>query len=94
LWGGIEVEGYTKDEVAYHAELAEEAGLIKAKFLKPTNEFAVERLTYEGHEFLDAARNDSTWNKAKEIVLNNAGTLTLEGLKAALLFLMKSAGVG
>jgi Hypothetical protein (DUF2513) len=71
---GVEVEGYTKDEVAYHAELAEEAGLIKARFLKPTNEFAVERLTYEGHEFLDAARSDKMWNKARDCAEERGNT--------------------
>lgn len=35
--------------------------------------FVVRRLTYAGHEFLDAAREDKLWNKAKQNVLSNAG---------------------
>jgi hypothetical protein len=44
------------------------------------------RLTWQGHEFLDAARNDTTWRKARETFFRPAvawtfGLLT-EFLKA------------
>ena len=39
------------------------------------------RLTYAGHQFLDAARSDTVWQKAKSLVAKSTGTLTLEGLK-------------
>jgi hypothetical protein len=39
------------------------------------------RLTYSGHKFLDAARSDTVWHKAKAVTLKSTGTLTLEGLK-------------
>ena len=88
-WTGIEVEGYSPEEVAYHIRLAQDAGFIIAKFLVDEADiFMVERLTYTGHEFLDAARQDTLWQKAKEIVLSNAGTLTVEALKTALAMLM------
>jgi len=87
-WTGIEVEGYSPEEVAYHIRLAQDAGFIIAKFLVDEADiFMVERLTYTGHEFLDAARQDTLWQKAKEIVLSNAGTLTVEALKTALVLL-------
>ena len=94
-WHHIRVEGYTLDEVGYHAKLAEDAGFIEAKFLAgTTHEFVVRRLTYAGHEFLDAARQDTLWQKAKQIVLKNAGTLTVEAMKNALAHLMKNAAHG
>ena len=43
------------------------------------------RLTYEGHEFLDAARSDTLWNQGKRAVMQDTGVLTLEGLKICLL---------
>ena len=91
LWSG-EMPGYTHQQVLYHVELANDAGLIEASLLNPDG-FLVRRLTYAGHEFLDAARSDKIWNKAKETVMNNAGTLTLEALKTALSVLMKHAGM-
>jgi hypothetical protein len=57
-------------------------------------EVSIERLTYAGHEFLDSAREDKLWNKAKETVLRNAGTLTVESLKIALSLLMQQAARG
>jgi hypothetical protein len=95
IWTGIEVEGYTPEQVAYHAHLAQDAGFIVARFLVDEADiFVVERLTYAGHEFLDAAREDKLWNKAKETVLKNAGTLTVESLKIALSMLMQQAARG
>jgi hypothetical protein len=71
--------------------LAHEAGFIDARFLPGSTDFHVLRLTYDGHEFLDAARSDTLWNKAKENVITKTGTLTLEGLKIALSTLIKHA---
>jgi hypothetical protein len=88
------VEGYTQDEVAFHARQALDAGFIEARFSPGTNSFAVQRLKYAGAEFLDAARSDTLWHKAKQMLLKNAGALTVEGLKIALSHLMQSAAHG
>jgi Hypothetical protein (DUF2513) len=85
----IEIRGRTSEELYYNAQLAHDAGFIDARFLRGSTDFHVLRLTYEGHEFLDAARNDTLWVKAKEIVIKNTGTLTLDGLKIALSTLIK-----
>jgi hypothetical protein len=72
--------------------LLHEAGLVEAMDLgvgwKPV------RLTYSGHEFLDAARNDSIWEKAKTAVVESTGVLTLEGLKVALPMVVKNLIAG
>ena len=88
---GIEIPGRSQAELYYTAQLAQEAGLIEAKFSSDLANFHVLRLTYAGHEFLDAARNDTLWAKAKEIVTKNTGSLTLEGVKIALSTLIKHA---
>jgi hypothetical protein len=49
------------------------------------------RLTWNGHDFLDSARNENIWNKAKEIVIQNGGSIAMESLKALLLKLSMSA---
>jgi hypothetical protein len=85
----IEIPGRTREELYYNAKQAEDAGLIEARFAKGSPDFHVLRLTYEGHEFLDAARNDTLWFKAKEIVIKNTGVLTLEALKITLTTLIK-----
>jgi len=42
------------------------------------------RLTWAGHEFIEAARNDTVWHKTKTLVKEKTGTLTLEVLKLGL----------
>lgn len=79
--------------VNYNAMLLEEAGLIKAAVSKTNMGLRVipQRLTWYGHEFLDEARNDMTWNAAKEKVTAAAGSLSVELLKMALSELGKQA---
>lgn len=80
----IEIPGRTREELYYHAQLTQEAGLIEARFLPNSTVFHVLRLTNPGHKFLAAARSDTVWEKAKKKLLSATGTITLEGLKAAL----------
>jgi hypothetical protein len=88
----VEIEGRTENEITYHVMLLHEAGLLEALDLstlsgvcwKPT------RLTYDGHQFLDAARSDTVWQKAKSWTQKTMGTLTLEGLKLALPHVVKA----
>ena len=87
----INLPGHSREELYYNAQLAQEAGLIEARFLPNADAFHVLRLTYAGHEFLEMARNDTLWVKAKETVTKNTGTLTLEGLKIALSTLIRHA---
>jgi len=84
----LAVEGYDDKIVTKHLELLEEAGLIKA-FLHKTDQSGVvqvdvERLTWEGYEFLDAARNEEVWNKTKAVVGEKSGSVTFEVLKSLL----------
>jgi len=55
-------------EEIYNAVLLSDAGLIEARFAPPTfpKMAVLLRLTWQGHDFLDAARNDTIWNTAKE----------------------------
>ena len=85
----VEIPGRSAEELYYNARQAQDAGLIEAKFAPGSHDFHVLRLTYEGHEFLDAARNDTLWAKAKATAIRDAGALTLEGLKITLTTLIK-----
>ena len=59
-------------EFSYHVELLIEAGLIHGEMSKTigrhASNFLAIRMTWEGHEFLDAIRSDTVWQKAKELV--------------------------
>lgn len=85
-----EIEGYTEEQVGYHAYIMAQGGLIEVADVTPLDQakqWALPlSLTWDGHEFLDAANDDTLWAKAKEHVIGPAGTagfgLLLEWLKA------------
>src|ERR1035437_6029864 len=88
----VEIEGRTENEISYHVMLLHEAGLIEALDLSTLSGvcWKPQRLTYTGHQFLDAARSDTVWQKARTWMLKATGTLTLEGLKLALAHVQKT----
>lgn len=65
------ISGAEQRVVANHLTLLKEAGLIDAYVTNHMGQhfptFRLIRLTWPGHEFLDNARDDTTWNKAKSI---------------------------
>jgi hypothetical protein len=50
----------------------------------------IQRLTWEGHEFLDSARNKEAWKHANEVAKKNGGVLSFEVLKTVLTTYIKS----
>jgi len=68
--------------VAYHVAILNEANLIHAVSVPALNgtyqlqETGSTRLTWEGHEFLDAAKNPSVWEKAKKKVASTGGSVS------------------
>jgi hypothetical protein len=89
----IDIEGRSPEEVMYHIQLAHEAGLIEVRdvsnmsgiYMYPT------RLTWLGHEFVDEARNETIWAKAKKLAAEKGGSLSFEGLKIALGIVVRQA---
>ena len=77
----FDVDGYTHEEVNYQLRLLDEAHLIDFLVI-PTLEKRLwpQALTWAGHDFLDAIRNDSVWSKTKNTV-KKAGSVTFEILK-------------
>lgn len=71
LQSPIEVDGYDQNVIDYHIVLLQEADFLNASWyehLDGTPQVAlVKKLTWQGHEFLDAARNESVWKKARQV---------------------------
>jgi hypothetical protein len=88
------VEGYTQERIRYHAYIMMQGGLIEGidrTDLDSTSPQAIPKnLTWAGHEFLEAARNDTIWKKAMDIVKEKGGTITITALSQLLSSLMKS----
>ena len=62
-----DLSGYSEDQKVYHMALCIEAGLVDGVIVPDGNGYPAAtsaiRLTWKGHEFLDAARNDTIWKK-------------------------------
>ena len=64
----IELENYSHEEIHHHIRLLAEAGFIFAENASGFGSIDMmpERITWEGYEFLDAARNENIWSEFKE----------------------------
>ena len=83
----LDIPGHSESDVAYHVLLLRDAGLIEAQDLSTMGGFDMrpKRMTWEGHEFLEAAKNDTVWNKAQEIVKEKGNAIPFEVLKDLLI---------
>lgn len=86
----VAIEGFTDEEIGYHVHLMGQAGLVIAEdstygeshspLAEPVS------ITWAGHEFLDASKDNKLWASAKTKVIAPAGgvafSVLLEWLKA------------
>ena len=94
----LDTPGNGQGEIGLHVELMIEHGLIEGRAI-PSGDgaahrilnYRIERMTWEGHDFLDAARKETIWKKAKEKCLEATGGLAFDTLKACLVELGKDA---
>jgi hypothetical protein len=87
----IKMDEYSNDEIVYHVMLLNEAGLIEAFDLGIGDvSWMPVRLTWSGHEFLDAARDDERWNRAKEVMADQGEGVSFEVLKELLMDMLRS----
>jgi len=75
---------YSTGHQLYNLELMHDAGLIVATVHKDgggvTRTVIIERLTWTGHDFLDATRDSKIWKKAKEHVIKPGVSWTFHTL--------------
>jgi len=61
----------------YHAKLLCDAG-----FFCSINKEGLYRITNQGHDYIDAIRDDGIWQKTKKAVAETGGSATLEIIKS------------
>ena len=73
-------------EYSYNTELLMEAGLIYGNMSKTlgrhASDFMANRLTWEGHELLDAVRSDNVWEKTKKSFTKGGLSMTFDLVKS------------
>ena len=81
----LEIPEYTMEKVAYHCKILYDAGFIESYNAKFADDhiyfFSVGSLTWEGHDFLDKIRQDTIWNKTKEVITNNGLPMVIDVIK-------------
>lgn len=90
----LNIEDYDQEFVNYQIYLLHQAGLVNAKFVRVgANEIAdaeIHEMTWNGHEFLDAARNENIWNKFKTKVLEKGGSIPFSVARELLISISKN----
>lgn len=81
----IQISGFTDDDISHHIELLFKSGLIEASDNCTLSRYSwrAKQLTWQGHDFLDAIRDETRWEKAKQHVLALGKIVTVETIKQA-----------
>lgn len=73
-------------DISYHMELLMEAGLVKGEMSKTFGagpyDFLAIRLTWDGHEFLDAIHSEPVWQKTKKSFVSGGISMTFDLVKS------------
>lgn len=76
---------YSDSLVNEHAEILIDAGLLDGKVLRGAaglSAVMILKLTWAGHDFLEASRDDTIWAKAKKLTVEKGGGITFDLLLA------------
>ncbi len=80
----LKLEGVDRKTIGYHLKIMNQGKLVHA--YEGTSSaglaFRPAGLTWDGHEFLDKIRDESTWTKAKAIAVEKGAGLSFDVLKA------------
>ena len=84
------IPDYSQAETDYHVELLISAGLVNSNIHDRTADgrfhAVADGLSWEGHDFLDAIRSDSVWDKTKSFIKDS-------GLQGIPFDLLKEAAI-
>jgi len=87
----IELPEYPEDAITEHIQLLAERGLLDAAIApsgfgsKRIATAFVRRLTWQGHEFLQNAKNEQVWERTKRFIKDKGGTVSFELFKDVLM---------
>lgn len=91
----LKIDGVDRDVVTYHAVLLHDADLIVGHFLSSQQSdlpiaYTIERLSWKGHEHLDAVRDPDTWKKTKEKLGEKLASVTIDVVAAVAVGITKA----
>lgn len=59
-------EGISDDDAAYHLHLLIDPGYVIGRYDRTSGTFDIERISMDGHDFLDSIRDPKIWEKTKK----------------------------
>lgn len=72
-------------EISYHMALLIEAGLVNGQMVKTlgpeVKDFIAQKLSWNGHEFLDSIRSDTVWQRTKKMFADQGLSMTFDLVK-------------
>lgn len=71
-----DTDEYSKEEIFHHYVLLKQAGFIDGKLYQDIPFIA--NLTWEGHNFLEDAKNQTVWEKTKTYVKEKGGSASFQ----------------
>jgi hypothetical protein len=84
------IEGYTEDQILYHKDLVIRHRLAEGTVMPDSTKATevpaavyIRKLTWEGHDFIDAIADESNWNKVKDFLKDAGKQVTIETVKVA-----------
>src|SRR5688572_11501611 len=99
--GHLKVDGYTQQQVDYHLKMMAQADLLHIDTMEQTSyvskspEWTTPKVymsyysvSWNGHEFLEAARDNTRWEKAKG-AMAHAGGFAVDVMKQLLIQYLK-----
>ena len=91
----LKIEGYDTSTIGFHLSLLVEAGYLKASIAQATDGSYKcaypERLTWDGYEFLDLARNNAVWEKSKKVLKEKSISVSISILSELLKYIVKES---
>lgn len=91
----MKIDGYTEEQIGYHAYLLVDSGLAEGADVTHMGssgpQYILTRLTWAGHDFADACRDQTVWEKAKATVKGKVSSVTFDVMKELLTSFLKAA---
>lgn len=83
---GLQIGGYTGENIAYHCKMMKENGLIDVYTEQRMGNnqlycFTVGDLSWAGQDFLDKIRQDTVWNKTKAVIRDKGLPMVIDVVK-------------
>jgi len=85
-WIPLKFDGYSEEQISYHIKILDEQGIITATDCSTSKDFMwhARSLTWDGHDYIEAIRDEAKWKKVKEWVKSTGKVLTIETIKLAI----------